>query len=329
MEPLISVIVPIYNVEKYLRKCIDSIINQTYENLEIICVDDGSTDNSGKICDEYAKQDVRIKVIHKLNGGLSDARNVGVKSANGQYITFVDGDDWIDSDYYMNMSENMVNCNILICGYKSVDEHGKEIGLCAFEENLINLNYDETGNAIEKLMYNSALGFVWNKLYKAELVKLVKFEPLMPREDLIYNLLLISKASKLKLIGTYTGYNWVQHTSSITHKMDFFNVNKTLKIITRMFDILKTYKLECRWNIYDYGVKILLADTILVGIVANVRLNQKEKYSLLHKLLKDVSQKRALRFKKEDPIYYKILWICFKVKSVHMLYYLSTMALKR
>ncbi|OUQ56652.1 hypothetical protein B5E58_10530, partial [Tyzzerella sp. An114] len=92
----ISVIVPIYNVEKYLNRCVDSIINQTYKNLEIILVDDGSPDNCGKICDEYAKKDNRIKVVHKENGGVSSARNVGLNIATGDYIGFVDGDDWID-----------------------------------------------------------------------------------------------------------------------------------------------------------------------------------------------------------------------------------------
>ena len=93
----ISIIVPIYNVEKYIRKCIESIINQTYRNIEIILVDDGSPDNCGKICDEYAKKDSRVKVIHKKNGGLSDARNKGTEVATGEYIMYVDSDDyWIN-----------------------------------------------------------------------------------------------------------------------------------------------------------------------------------------------------------------------------------------
>ena len=104
---LISIIVPIYNVEKYLKKCIDSIINQTYKNLEIILVDDGSPDNCGKICDEYAKKDNRIKVIHKENGGVSSARNVGVENATGEYIGFVDSDDYIEKDMYEVLINNL------------------------------------------------------------------------------------------------------------------------------------------------------------------------------------------------------------------------------
>ena len=96
--PKVSIIVPVYKVEKYLRKCIDSIINQTLKDIEIILVDDGSPDNCGKICDEYAAKDTRIKVIHKENGGLSSARNAGMEVAEGEYIGFVDSDDWIESD---------------------------------------------------------------------------------------------------------------------------------------------------------------------------------------------------------------------------------------
>ena len=100
MKERISVVVPVYNVEKYLEKCVNSIVNQTYKNLEIILVDDGATDNSGKLCDELAKIDNRIKVYHKENGGLSDARNYGVERATGDYIGFVDSDDYIDAEMY-------------------------------------------------------------------------------------------------------------------------------------------------------------------------------------------------------------------------------------
>ncbi len=93
MTDKISIIVPVYNVEKYLKECIESILSQTYKNIEIILIDDGSTDNSGKICDEYLKKDSRVKVIHKENGGLSDARNTGIEIASGKYIGFVDSDD--------------------------------------------------------------------------------------------------------------------------------------------------------------------------------------------------------------------------------------------
>lgn len=118
---VISVIVPIYNVEKHLRQCLDSIVHQTYPYLEIILVNDGSTDDSGLICDEYAKQDSRIKVFHKDNGGVSSARNLGLKEATGRYFTFVDGDDWLLLDAYAILVSKLADTtDLLIFGYKSV-----------------------------------------------------------------------------------------------------------------------------------------------------------------------------------------------------------------
>ena len=123
--PKISVIVPVYNVEKYLRKCIESILNQTFREFELILVDDGSTDSSGKICDEYALKDSRIKVIHKENGGASSARNAGLDVAKGEYIGFVDSDDWIEMDMYGELyrliKEN--NTDISVCGINNIKRY--------------------------------------------------------------------------------------------------------------------------------------------------------------------------------------------------------------
>ena len=124
MKSLVSVIVPIYKVEKYLNKCVDSIINQSYKNLEIILVDDGSPDKCGEICDKYAEKDSRVKVIHKENGGLSDARNAGIDIAKGDYLLFVDSDDWITSNIcevlIKNANDNL--SDIIACNqYESFD----------------------------------------------------------------------------------------------------------------------------------------------------------------------------------------------------------------
>ena len=121
-KPLISIIIPVYKVEKYLEKCIKSVLDQTYKNLQIILVDDGSPDNCGNICDNYAKIDNRIEVIHKENGGLSDARNVGLKKARGKYIGFVDSDDYVSNEMFENMYNTLVNNNadVSICNFYTV-----------------------------------------------------------------------------------------------------------------------------------------------------------------------------------------------------------------
>ena len=123
-DSLLSVVVPVYNVEQYLNTCVDSILNQTYENIEVILVDDGSSDNSGSICDAYAEKDERIKVIHKSNGGLSDARNCGIDAASGEYIIFVDSDDYIHSQMFEILIGQVIanDSDIAACEYQKVPE---------------------------------------------------------------------------------------------------------------------------------------------------------------------------------------------------------------
>ncbi|MCL1946740.1 MAG: glycosyltransferase [Chitinivibrionia bacterium] len=127
--PKISVIIPVYNAEKYLEKCIDSVLLQTFTDFECILIDDGSPDNSGKICDGYAKKDERIKVVHQENGGVSCARNAGLDIAQGEWITFIDSDDWVDENYLELMYNNAINktCDLSICGLRSIDKNGKLI----------------------------------------------------------------------------------------------------------------------------------------------------------------------------------------------------------
>ena len=121
-DSLISIIVPVYNVEQYLSRCVDSLVNQTYHNIEIILVDDGSPDRSGEICDEYAKKDKRVKVIHQSNGGLSDARNTALDIAKGDYLMFVDSDDWIEPTMYEEMLSFMEKeqLDLVECGINLV-----------------------------------------------------------------------------------------------------------------------------------------------------------------------------------------------------------------
>ena len=140
-EPLLSVIVPVYNVEEYLARCVDSILAQTYQNLEVILVDDGAGDRSGAICDAFAARDSRVRVIHKENGGLSSARNAGLEAAGGEYIGFVDSDDWITEDAYANLLNLAEKYRVkLVCGgrYDVSGKTGeKTVGLCPSKEEVI------------------------------------------------------------------------------------------------------------------------------------------------------------------------------------------------
>src|SRR5574344_1816284 len=197
MNEKISVIVPIYNVEEYLPQCIDSIINQTYGNLEIILCDDGSPDGCGKICDEYAKQDSRIKVVHKSNGGLSDARNAGYPYVTGEYISFVDSDDCI-SKYMFEVLLNIIkseNSDIAECGVEKftqgnmpVDKGADSVGIKTYSAE----------DALKELIKDGAFHqHVWNKLYKASVINNILFEKGKLNEDEFWTYQIFGNAKKI------------------------------------------------------------------------------------------------------------------------------------
>lgn len=171
-KDLISVVVPIYKVENYLTKCVNSIINQTYKNLEIILVDDGSPDNCPKMCDDLAKLDPRIRVIHKNNGGLSDARNTGIEFASGKYIAFIDSDDYIHERYIEVLYDNIISTNsdLSICGFKEVFENSPD-----FSQQPVTISNIEmlSNKQIFNNFYKKGVLFIvaWNKLYKTSLFK--------------------------------------------------------------------------------------------------------------------------------------------------------------
>ncbi len=182
MEPLISVIVPVYNVEKYLEKCIDSILAQTYKNLEIILVDDGSPDRCGQICDEYEEKDARIKVIHKGNEGQAVARNYALEICKGDYIAFVDSDDFIEVD----MLEIMMNeisrgeNDVAICGVKFCECKTGRIHSVSYTDEVLSGDADLL---IHRYLTGKVRSIMCDKLYKAELFKTARFPKLRCRED--------------------------------------------------------------------------------------------------------------------------------------------------
>lgn len=208
MEKLVSVIVAVYNIEEYLPRCVDSILAQTYRNLEIILVDDGSKDQSGSICDSYAEKDRRIKVIHKKNGGLSDARNAGMDAASGEYIGFVDGDDWIEPDMYraMYFACEKEKAQAAVCRYKQITKSGIIDGSAG---NSVSLSRDE---ALEiyvcgderYLIYNS----VWSKLFARDLVEGMRFPVGKNSEDIMFTTRAFCRMERLVYLDE-AYYNYV------------------------------------------------------------------------------------------------------------------------
>lgn len=214
-EVLISVVVPVYNVEHYLKKCVDSICHQTYRNLEIILVDDGSTDCSGSLCDEFATSDSRIRVIHKSNGGLSDARNAGMGLASGEWWMFVDSDDYIAPDTAETLLLAAVenHCEIAVCNMMRIYEDGKqEPFYCPVTEPTIWAGEQR----FETLRQPS----VCNKLFRADLFKELRFPKRKFYEDTFVYHVLAYRASRIALTGL-SGYYYLSRRESILGQPQF------------------------------------------------------------------------------------------------------------
>ncbi|MBR2708884.1 glycosyltransferase family 2 protein [Candidatus Saccharibacteria bacterium] len=206
MKPLVSIIVPVYNVGEYVLKCLESLTNQSYERIEIIAVDDGSTDGSGETCDEFAKKDKRIKVFHKKNGGLSSARNFGIKKAKGDYICLVDSDDYVKKDFVKKLVNAAKKCDadIVVCGFNNeVPEAQKITG----EDAAIRLLLEQNNMEV----------IAWNKMYKRVLFDDVLYPEGRNYEDTLTTYKLLSKADIVAYVGESL-YVYVERGGSITNK---------------------------------------------------------------------------------------------------------------
>lgn len=240
VENLVSVIVPIYKVEAYLKNCVDSIIRQTYSVLEIILVDDGSPDKCGQICDDYAAQDKRVRVIHKKNGGLSDARNVGIDVAKGKYITFIDSDDYVAEDYVEVLLKSMLSekADISICRLKATSKLNEDL---KWKKNDSVAVYSSI-EALEKMLYARELSTsACGRLFRIELFEKVRFPLGKYSEDLftIYKTML--NANKIVSIGR-EAYFYYTRPGSITNEqfsLRHLDTLEALQIIRK--DVVNDY----------------------------------------------------------------------------------------
>ena len=229
---LISIIVPVYNVEIYLKKCIDSIINQTYKNLEIIIIDDGSNDNSGRICDEYLELDGRIRVFHKSNGGLSSARNYGIDKAKGEYICFIDSDDYIQCDMIEKLYNacNNNNAQIACCGMIIEKDNNESKKINCKNEFCIN-----SKEALKRMLLLDEIEVsACDKLYKTELFNDVRYPIGKYYEDMATTYKLLIQAKNVVHIN-YAGYHYIIRQGSITNDgfdvkhLDMINIAKEIR----------------------------------------------------------------------------------------------------
>ncbi len=243
---MISIIVPVYNVEKYIKECIDSIINQSYKDLEIILIDDGSTDNSGVICDEYAKKDARIKVIHKENGGQSSARNLGLELATGEYVGFVDSDDTIEKEMYEVLYSSILGKDIAICSHNVV--YDEKVERHYLEENFL-LDTEGLWQEIFGRLNNA----VWNKLYRRDLLKGIFFDLNYAHgEDLLFNIQYLQSVKNGCLVNKAL-YNYYKRGDSITtgkfsrrKLLEIDSKDEALRLVKEIYpEMAKTAKKYC------------------------------------------------------------------------------------
>lgn len=227
-KPIISIIVPVYNVEIYLEKCVDSIIKQTFKSIEIILVDDGSTDNSGTICDTIALSDERIRVIHKENGGLSSARNVGIKNARGSYYGFIDSDDYIEPDMFEVLYRNIINfgADLSICGILDVFD-GRDNRRTKNITQLI-----DNKEAIRRVLEGQEFSVnAVNKLYKKELFDGILYPVGKYTEDAFVIIEILLKCKKV-VYTTEQKYYYYHRENSIT----------TQKFTPKQFHVIEAYE---------------------------------------------------------------------------------------
>lgn len=255
---MVSIIIPAYNAEKHIEQCIDSIISQTYKNIEVIIVNDGSTDNTLAICEKYAKEDKRIKIVKKKNEGVSKARNDGIKIATGKYIMFIDSDDYIDDDYIEIMRKNIVEkkADLVISNYTR-DKNGVK------EKIYFDLKNDDDNITFPAVLNEYITGFYFNSIWKTIIKKniiednKIQFDSTMKfGEDAVFSLKVYKNSNKTILIKNY-GYHYVDNETSVT------NTRTMNKRIQNAIDNFKLYDHITKYIELTKEEQILLNDRIL------------------------------------------------------------------
>ena len=305
MEDTISVIVPVYNVEKYLDKCISSIVNQTYKNLEIILINDGSTDNSLQICEKWKEKDDRIILINKENTGVSDTRNRGLDIATGKYVSFIDSDDFLE----LNMMEQLINeikkgnIELVICGYNYLYENRIKVELFDCLE-----SFDKYGYLKEAFKMDAS---VWNKLFVRNIIGSLRFkEDLKVYEDMLFLYEYLDKIQNVSIIRKIL-YNY--NKSNLNSTLNVFSPKKNITAIKAFYDInkiLEKYNIQERYN--------RQANQVCNLVLYKKELGKNFDYTEYDKIIKEYMDKKLL---------FKVKGLKNKVK-VFFAYYFADIYIK-
>lgn len=273
----ISIIIPVYNIEKYIEKCLMSVKEQTYSDFEVLLVDDGSTDNTGKICDIFSEEDYRFKVFHKKNEGVSTARNFGLKKAKGRYISFVDGDDYLDKDYLKVLVKYMNDENVdLTCVDFYIDSQ-KEIDTESL--NNTDLYTLSKKDAINQLCDKKGFqGYLWNKLFKRRIIEennIYFDERIKIWEDMLFCLKYLTHCHKIAYVRKPL-YYYVQRKDSAMGNSSIWKENTQVYALEQMWDIVKNY---------DGGFKEYIRDFYANDLIGRLFKNKNESYiDIKHKI---------------------------------------------
>lgn len=337
-NPLISIIIPCYNVEKYLPKCLDSIIGQTYTDLEIICVIDGSPDNSLKICEHYAENDKRIVLINQENRGASASRNHALKKANGDLIMFVDSDDWIDLDTCEKAVKSMLkyDSDVVIWSYvREFADNSKiknvfETESCGFAEretkNIYRRFFGLYGQELSNPENADSIVTIWGKLYKREIVSNIEFTDssiLSTAEDLLFNIYAFSKVKRVSYINEGLNHYRKDNESSITSKYKPQLYNQWQFLFNKMQEEIDTKRLDAEFS-QALNNRIALS---IIGLGLTELDNPDGTFSKIKKIKGIISSKRyrnaykslALKY---FPIHWKLFFLLAKMNCATGLYVL-------
>ncbi|NLL62094.1 MAG: glycosyltransferase [Candidatus Atribacteria bacterium] len=305
-QPLISVIVPVYNAEKYLPKCIESIQNQTYRNLEIILVNDGSTDNSLVICYQYSEKDKRVTVITQENRGVSSARNRGLDIATGDYIGFVDSDDYIAPDMYQQL---LIAClendaDISECGYYTVDESDKVISSSSLKNGIIDGKYESSKAYV---LRENTTPLVWNKLYKKKIFNSIRFQSYKRGQDCWINSIIYSECKRKATLESCHYYYLIHKKSTRPFS------EKQLDAISAAKDVYEFYKTRFE-DLCPYAALRIM--NVIVVLYRDLRETTSP----------DIQKEYEPILVKEFKNYYKLIkgeaYESIKFKNAHIAYFL-------
>lgn len=343
MKPKVSIIVPIYNMESYLTRCLNSLVSQSLIDIEILAVNDGSTDKTMKILTEYASKDSRIKVINKKNGGVSSARNTGIQASTGEYVGFVDPDDWVDYDMYEKLYNTAVTSqsDVVMCSYmREFGTHSKEKVLNLphivtyineeVKKNVLRRIVGPLNNEIGSPQLLDAWGTVWSKLYRAEVIKsnhlqFVDLKQIGTNEDSLFNIQAIYYSNSFTFLNAPLYHYWRANATSVTSGYKPELVNQWFNLYEIIETFLENNKMSEEYYIaLNNRICLNMLGLGLNSLCAGKKLSPYKKIKNIKLILEDNRIKRSFQqFELSHfPIVWRAFYLCAKLRFASAFYFM-------